>query len=133
MASFKGVLTVGTFSTPINFFHLNIFQSVDSLGRPASQTRGGTMTIEFNSTADRVVAQWMIDPAMRFAGSVVFMQIDMPVKLREILFENAYCIDLHERSDGTGAGGQMVTTIVISPEIINAGNIKLDKKWPATE
>jgi hypothetical protein len=133
MASFKAELKVGKFTTVINFFRMEILQQLDQLGRPASRTQGGTMTIEFNSTDDNQVNQWMIDPAMRLSGSIVFLRIDAPVKLREVLFENAYCISMVDRVDNTGTSGNMVTTIVVSPEKVNVGNVLLDKKWPATE
>ena len=133
MASFRGVLKVGKFETDVNFFHMSIFQARDSLGRPASNTLGGTITAEFNSTQDSVVAQWMINPSLRMDGSVTFLGIESKSTLRTISFENAYCISLTEHANNTGGGGQMTTTIVISPEIVTAGSVRFDKKWPFTE
>ncbi|MBO0933313.1 type VI secretion system tube protein TssD [Fibrella aquatilis] len=133
MASFRGILKVGAFTTDVNFFHLSIFQSMDSLGRPASSTRGGSITVEFNSTSDGVVAEWMINPSLRMDGSVTFLDINSKSTLRTITFSNAYCVSLSEHADNSGGGNQMTTTIVISPEVVNAGSVKLDKKWPLTE
>lgn len=133
MASFKGILSVGAFSTDVNFFHLSIYQHTDSLGRPASRTKGGTMTIEFNSTDDNVINEWMINPAMRQDGKVVFKQINSPITLREVSFFNAYCVSMIEQSNAGTGSGQIITTIVISPERVQTGAIQLDKKWPATE
>lgn len=132
-SSFAATLEVGSFSTPLNFVHLNINQSVDSLGRPSSLTRGGVITVEFNSTADSVVAEWMTNPAKRMDGTVSYHQLGMKVPLKTLVFTNAYCINLIENFDGTANSSQMVTTITISPEFIVVGDIKLDNRWPATE
>lgn len=133
MASFVAYLHVGRFSTQLNYVYLDINQATDTLGRPASLTRGGKITVEFNSTNDYVVAEWMADPSKRMEGSIVFMNMVARQTLKEIKFLNAYCIDLHERFDGTTSSSQMVTIITISPEKINIGGIELDNRWPATE
>ena len=132
-SSFAATLKVGSFSTALNFVHLDINQSVDSLGRPSSLTRGGTITVEFNSTADSVVAEWMANPTKRMDGTVSYHQLDMDVPLKTLVFTNAYCIDLIEQFDATADSNQMVTTITISPEFITIGDIKLDNRWPATD
>lgn len=133
MPSFVAYLKVGVFSTPCNYIYLDINQAVDVLGRPASLTRGGKITVEFNSTDDYVVAEWMVDPAKRLDGSILYLNIDSQRTLKELVFSNAYCIDFHEHFDGTNNSSQMVTIITISPEKINVGGIELDNKWPATE
>ncbi|PSL27439.1 type VI secretion system tube protein TssD [Dyadobacter jiangsuensis] len=133
MPSFVAYLTVGSFHTDLNYIYLDINQAVDSLGRPASMTRGGKITVEFNSTNDFLVAEWMVEPTMRMDGNIRFMNLDSRSTLKEIVFSNAYCIDFHERFDGTDNSSQMVTIITISPEKINVGGIELDNKWPETE
>lgn len=79
------------------------------------------------------MAEWMINPSSRMDGSVTFSDIDSRATLRTVTFSNAYCISMSEHADLTGGGNQMTTTIVISPEVVNAGSVKLDKKWPLTE
>lgn len=135
MPSFLAKFSVspGNFETALNYVYLDINQAVDSLGRPASLTRGGKITIEFNATNDNVVAEWMANPAKRLNGKIRFTKMDsMESTEKEINFFNAYCVELMERFDGTTTTANMVTVITISPEVIMVGSIKLDNRWPET-
>ncbi|GAB3709606.1 type VI secretion system tube protein TssD [Spirosoma flavus] len=129
----KFSLATGGFETIVNYVYLDINQAVDSLGRPASLTRGGKITLEFNATADNVVAEWMANPAKRLGGKIRFIRMDnIESTEKEIEFTNAYCVELMERFDGSTTTAQMVTVITISPETITVGSIKLDNRWPDT-
>ena len=137
MPSFKArfSLNPGGFETSLNYVYLDINQAVDSLGRPASLTRGGKITMEFNATDDNVVAEWMTNPTKRLDGKIRFIKIDnIESTEKEITFTNAYCVELMERFDGTTTTSQMVTVITISPETITVGvgTTKLDNRWPDT-
>lgn len=135
MASFRArfSLETGGFDTALNYVYLDINQAVDSLGRPASLTRGGKITLEFNSTDDNIVAEWMANPAKRLNGKIRFIKMDnIESTEKEIYFKNAYCVELMERFDGTTTNSQMVTVITISPERILVGSTELDNRWPET-
>ncbi|RIV25432.1 hypothetical protein DYU11_09035 [Fibrisoma montanum] len=135
MPSFRAKfsLSSGGFETAVNYVYLDINQAVDSLGRPASLTRGGKITLEFNATDDNLVAEWMANPAKRLDGKIRFIKMDnIESTEKEINFINAYCVELMERFDGTTTTAQMVTVITISPEVIYVGSTKLDNRWPAT-
>lgn len=73
MSSFSAYLTVGSFRTWINSAVLHIQQQIDTLGRPASPTYGGKLTVSFNATADPLVTDWMFDPAKVWDGSVTYV------------------------------------------------------------
>ena len=133
MPSFSAEFSLGTYKTALNYVYLDINQAVDSLGRPASLTRGGKITLEFNATADNVVAEWMANPAKRLDGKIRFIKMDSVESTeKELRFTNAYCVDLMERFDGTTTSSQMVTVITISPEKIFVGMTELDNRWPET-
>ncbi len=135
MPSFRAKFSLGAggFETALNYVYLDINQAVDSLGRPASLTRGGKITLEFNATDDNIVAEWMANPAKRLDGKIRFVRMDnMEATEKEINFTNAYCVELMERFDGTTTTSNMVTVITISPEKIRIGSIELDNRWPDT-
>lgn len=132
-SSFSASLSIPGFTTDLTYVRLSMQQATDSLGRPASVTQGGTLTVEFNSTDDKEVNEWMASPTMRLDGTVTYLQLVPKVPLRIISFVNAYCIDFHEHFDSSGGSGQMRTTIIISPEKLVASNIELDNRWPETE
>ena len=130
MPSFSARFNVGNFSTPVNYVYFDINQAVDSLGRPASLTRGGKITVEFNSTDNNEVAEWMANPDKKLDGNIVFYDMNQQISLKKLEFKNAYCVDLLERFDATTSSTHMVTIITISPETITVGGIILDNRWP---
>ena len=135
MPSFRAELYIAGFETPLNYVYLDINQAVDSLGRPASLTRGGKITMEFNSSANNTVDEWMANPAKRLGGKIRFVKMDnIESTEKEIFFTNAYCVEMMERFDGTTTTSQMVTVITISPETVTVGNntSPLDNRWPET-
>lgn len=132
MASFTAVLSISTlFETDINAFTMGLHQTIDGLGRPASQTHGGQLTITFNTTNDPIITGWMMNPTLQRDGSVTFYNL-VGQEMKTIAFTNAYCIDLDEAFDGTDNGVHMETTIVISPEKITVSGIAHDNDWPPT-
>ncbi len=133
MASFRARFLLGPLDVPLNYVYLDINQAVDSLGRPASLTRGGKITLEFNATDDNIVAEWMANPAKRLDGKIRFIKLDNIESTEKMIqFFGAYCVELMERFDGTTTTSQMVTVITISPERIHVGTIELDNRWPDT-
>ncbi len=132
MPSFSAKFNLLNFSTPVNYVYFDINQAVDSLGRPASLTRGGKITVEFNVTDDNTVNEWMANPEQKLSGNITFFDNTNKVSLKELVFIDAFCVEMLERFDGTTSNAQMVTVVTISPEIIKVGGIKLDNRWPET-
>ncbi len=129
--SFKSILSVGGMSIDTNFVHLDINQNVDERGRPASLAHGGKITVEFDTPSDSdVISDWMCNPVKTMGGSITYKKIDQDSTMKTISFENAYCIEYHERFDGTMSASNMVTMITISPEKITVGSVSLDNQWP---
>ncbi|CCH03391.1 hypothetical protein FAES_5392 [Fibrella aestuarina BUZ 2] len=132
MSSFSAYLTVGSFKTWVNSVILDMHQEIDTLGRPASATYGGKLTISFNTTADPLVTNWMFNPAKQWSGTITYVDM-VGVTLKTVSFQNAFCLDLQEDFDGTNNSADMVTTIVISPEKLSIGSINHDNHWPPIE
>lgn len=131
MSSFSAYLTVSTFQTWINSATVVFHQEADSLGRPASPTFGGKLTVSFNSPTDPLVTAWAISPTKQWSGSLTYINLEGQT-LKVIEFSNAFCTDLVEEFDGTTSSAQMVMTIVISPEKVSVAGIKHDNNWPPT-
>jgi hypothetical protein len=132
VSSFSAYLTVGSFKTWINSATVYLHQKTDSLGRPASRTHGGKLTVSFNTTDDPLVTNWMFNPAKTWSGSITYVG-ELGATLKVIEFENAFCLDMREDFDGQSNSSNMITTIVISPEKVSLGSIKHDNDWPPTE
>ena len=131
MASFSAFLEVGGSRYPLTYYDLFIHQQTDSLGRPASPTLGGTITVELHSPgqSDTVLAEWMLSPTRQYDGFVHLYRDDTKAKLKTISFFNAYLIDMGEHFSASGSG-PMMTQLVISPQRVAVGGIVHDNNWP---
>ncbi len=131
MASFSVFLEVGGSRYPLTYYHLYIHQYTDSLGRPASLTLGGTITVELHSPGqnDTVLTEWMLSPTRQYDGFVHLYRDDSPAKLKTVSFFNAYLVDMREHFSATGSG-PMLTQLVISPQRVAVGGIVHDNNWP---
>ena len=133
MTSFTATLTIsGVQDIAINAFTMDMHQSADTLGRPASPVSGGQLSITFNTTNNPTITGWMINPSQQRNGTVRFYDL-VGRTMKVIEFTNAYCIDMEENFEGTDDWMQMETTIVVSPETITVGYIPHDNNWPQTE
>ncbi|MBO0931733.1 type VI secretion system tube protein TssD [Fibrella aquatilis] len=96
MASFSAYLEVGGNRYPLTYYDLFIHQQTDMLGRPASLTQGGTITVELHSPpqTDTVLIVWMLSPTKQHDGFVHLYREDTKAKFKTISFFNAYCVDM---------------------------------------
>ena len=76
---------------------------------------------------------YMLDPFKRASGKIVFKRGDQDSTMKEISFEEAYCVSYTETFDARGNGEQasMLLSLVISANIIKVGAASLNNKWPS--
>ena len=123
MASFNAVLQVSGKQYEIIYSDFNLHQYIDSLGRPASPTFGGTVNLAIQSPpgGDSLLFEWMIDPAMELNAQVVLWDLTGKM-LKVIKLYNAYCVNLEGHFDATGrgqqAGGSLRHSLRISPQAV---------------
>ncbi|MBO0932104.1 type VI secretion system tube protein TssD [Fibrella aquatilis] len=131
MASFSAYLEVGGSRYPLTYYDLFIHQQTDALGRPASLTQGGTITVELHSPpqTDTVLTDWMLSPTRQHDGFVHLYREDSKAKLKTVSFFNAYCVDMGVHFSASGSG-PMLTSIVISPQRVAVGAVVHDNNWP---
>lgn len=98
-------------------------QTTDDKGRPSSTVRGGQIVLMVRGTEPRIV-EWMLDPYMQKSGLVRFLRKDAEATLKEVAFENAYCIQFSEKMR-RGA----ITMLTISPEKITVGGVTYTNIW----
>lgn len=133
MASFSAILSLGTaFATDLKSFAMEIEQATDTLGRPASPTFGGVITMSFNTPTNPLVTEWMFEPAKQLSGSVTMLGLQGET-MKTLDFMNAYCVGLLQSFDGTANASSLTTTIIVSPEKIAVSYMKLDNQWPPIE
>lgn len=133
MPSFSAVLSLGpAFATNLNSFMMEIEQAIDTLGRPASPTFGGVITMSFNTPTNPLVTKWMFEPAKQLSGTVTMLGL-LGETMKTLDFTNAYCVGLLQSFDGTANASFLTTTIIISPEKITVSYMELDNQWPPIE
>ena len=132
MPSFRAKLIIGDFSASLDSFVMELNQHIDALGRPASPTFGGTITMAFDTPDDPLITKWMFDPVMQKSGIVKLRDLDMKM-LKEIQFINAFCTHESINFDGTHSTTKMTTTITISPEDVIVSDMKHSNGWAPIE
>lgn len=103
-------------------------QEVDATGRPSSITRGGTISVTVEGTADTALFEWMCNSFERKEGSIVFFKRDSDATLKELKFKEAYLINFSEQftHDGTKP---LFVTFTLSAKEITLGNGTHTNAW----
>lgn len=125
---FKAELALEGNTYYLNSVSFQIVQAIDKFGRPSSVAKGGKIDIELFTIEDDVIFDWMVHPVKTLNGSINLYEADNETKLKEIQFENGYCIEYTEVFEQSGVEN-LVTKLTISAEKLSIGNIDLDNQW----
>ena len=109
-------------------FNFTLHQNIDQYGKPASGVHGGTVFVQFESTDDSSIAKWMVNPSKKTGGNITIFKSSDESTLKEIKFEDAYCVQFSE-SFNTHGSDAMTTSMTISAKKIDIGGIPHDNKW----
>jgi hypothetical protein len=105
-------------------------QLTDDKGRPASDVRAGHISLTLSAAEDQKLLDWMADPDKQGKGSIVFYKIDQASTLKEVKFEEAYCVGFSEHFTANTPDG-MTATIEITARKISIGDVNYEKQWGA--
>jgi hypothetical protein len=125
---FNAELNLGGNNYLLNSLSVEMGQAIDEFGRPSSIIKGGKIEIELFSADDDVIVDWMIHPGKSINGTINLYKSDNETKLKEIKFENGYCIEYTE-TYSEAMEKNLVTKFTISAEKLSVGNIDLYNKW----
>ena len=112
----------------LNSVSIEIEQGADQFGRPSTAAKGGKIEIELFSVEDDVIFDWMVHTKKILNGSINLYEADFETKLKEIKFEDAFCIEFSEKFEEAG-DDNLLTRFIISAEKLSIGNIDLDNQW----
>jgi hypothetical protein len=112
----------------LNSVSVEIEHVVDQFGRPSTAAKGGEIEIELFSVEDDVIFDWMVHTKKTLNGSINLYEADYETKVKEIKFEDAYCIEFSEEFV-EATEDSLVTRFKISAEKLSIGNIDLDNQW----
>jgi hypothetical protein len=112
----------------LNSVSVEIEQAADQFGRPSTAAKGGKIEIELYPVEDDVIFDWMVHTKKTLNGSINLYEADFETKVKEIKFEDAYCIEFSELFV-EAAEDNLLMKFKISAEKLSIGNIDLDNQW----
>ena len=74
-------------------FQFSIGQDIDKSGKPSADPNGGRFRVVLESTKSTMLFDWMISNNQTKNGKVTFFRRDAVSKMRELQFNDGYCID----------------------------------------
>jgi len=128
MSSFSATFKLDGTEYDVMTCNYSFGQATDEKGRPASDVQGGNISVQIAVSDDSAVMGWMIDPYAKKNGSIVFKRIDQDSTLKEVQFEDGYCVGYSE-SFNANAASAMTMTLNISARKVTVGDASHEKKW----
>lgn len=121
MSSFNATLKVEGGEFDVLACNYSFGQSTDDKGRPASDVKSGSLFVQITTGDDTSLLGWMIDPHKKTSGSIVFKKIDEDSTLKEVKFEDAYCVGYSESFNATSASAMTVSLNIAARKIDVSG------------
>lgn len=110
-------------------FDFKIIQDVDKSGKPSSDPGGTKVRLLVESTKDTLLFDWMISQIQTKNGKVTFFRRDATSKMREMQFNEAYCISYKEIFLADSNVPMQIEFEISAKEIIMNGS-KFTRNWP---
>ena len=116
-----------TFS--VRSFNWSLHQDADALNRTDTLVQGGQLHVELDSKPSDLLQFWALDNTKRLEGKILVYEADSRSVRKTIEFQDAYCVGLSKRFDGSNSTNGMVMTLVLSAGKLQSGEVVLDNKW----
>jgi hypothetical protein len=127
--AFKATLSLDGKTFNVLSCHFGLHQNIDATGRPASDVRGGTVSVTIESTDDTTIYTWMTDAHAFKDGKVTFYKRDQDSKMKELEFKQAACIDYSENFDANSSSPMSLSFTLSAKELSVGGNSHANP-WP---
>jgi Hemolysin coregulated protein Hcp (TssD) len=110
-------------------FQCSIGQETDKSGKPTADPSGGTIRLIVESTKTTTIFDWMISHSQTKNGKLTFYRRDAISKMRELEFNEGYCIRYNESFMSNSNSPMQIEFLISAKEIIMNGS-KLTMNWP---
>ena len=127
--SFEAAFIVQGETFNVRRFNWSIHQSADTLNRADTLVQGGQLQVELDSQSSDLLHFWALDNTKRLDGKILVFEADSRAVRKTIEFQDAYCVGLSKRFDGTASTSGMVMTLMLSAGKLQCGEVVLDNKW----
>ncbi|MEL6671119.1 MAG: type VI secretion system tube protein TssD [Bacteroidota bacterium] len=129
--SFNATLKLDSGEYRVLHCSYSLQRDIDFSGRPSSDVRGGTITVEIESSGDTSFFEWMTNPFTQQSGSIVFKKRNEDSTMKEMKFTDAYLVGLDESYDAVG-DNPMTERLTFSAKTIALGNGEHENDWPSS-
>ena len=109
--------------------HFKLSQDSDKTGKPSGDPHGGEIILILESTKSTMLFDWMKSNSQTKNGKLTFYKRDALSKMRELEFNEAYCLGYSETFTAVSNSSMSVEIVVSAKEIIMNGS-KLSRNWP---
>jgi hypothetical protein len=110
-------------------FQFSIGQEIDKSGKPSADPSGGRFRAVLESTKSTMLFDWMISSNQTKNGKLTFFRRDAVSKMRELEFNDGYCIGYDETFIAQSNTAMSVEIVVSAKEVIMNGS-KFARNWP---
>lgn len=118
-------LKVGGQEYEVEQFKIGFTQSTDHKGEPQAETRGGQLMIGLTQTVPQSIYDWILKPAQRKDGEVLFRNQTSHSPLK-IEFFNAACVNFTRE---VNVNGGLQTNLILSPERLLVNDVEHENLW----
>jgi hypothetical protein len=130
--AFSAELIVNGKHYSIRHFKWKVQQNTDVVGRPDARVQAGQLQVELDSEPDDTLHYWALDDLKKLNGEVVVFAADnQGARYKTIRFEDAYCVGLGKRFDGSTSSNGMTMTLKLSANRLSCGEVEFNNRWPS--
>lgn len=128
---FKAILKIEGEEFAVLKCHYVLDRDTDQSGRPATDVRGGKITLQIESSQKTLFYDWIINAFAQKSGEVEFWKRNDPSPAKVLKFEEAYMVEYGEDFDVVGPNKEapMVETFTVSARKMTLGGT-FEKIWP---
>jgi hypothetical protein len=118
----------------VQAFSYSFNQAVDKENQPSGIPRGGQLkiTVKAHNSGTPELMHWMLVQDMKKKGKLQIMQSnDVKTKMKDIEFEDAYCVDYKEEwlDDIKGGNIAHIEVIILSCKMIKNQQVSFENEW----
>ncbi len=106
----------------------SFIQNTDLNGKPSAKPKGGKLNLSIESSGSHDFFDWMITPTAIKSGKVVFYRRESEAKMKELVFNDAYCIYFKEVFNSTGED-PMTISLELSAKELRMGQTNYENAW----
>lgn len=104
-------------------------QQTDHNGKPAARPKGGSIYLLIESKGETFLLDWMVSNTLTKSGTIIFYRRDALSKLKELTFNDAYCVEYKEHFNASGENPMQIM-LTLSARELRLNSTVYQNPWP---